>query len=202
MLVVVGGHSRKIGKTSVAEGIIRRLPARNWTAVKITQSGHGICGHDGRRGEWRPSPGRPYALSEEREPGEGDSARFLRAGARRAFWLRTEAGQLAAALPALRRILADSENALLESNSVMEYLRPDVYLMVLDFGSEDFKPSALRFMDRAGAFVIVDRGFNVPMWREVSRGLWDGKPHFPARPPDYVSEALADFVASAGSGAV
>ena len=34
-LVMVGGHSRNIGKTSVVEGIIRGLPEYNWTAAKI-----------------------------------------------------------------------------------------------------------------------------------------------------------------------
>ena len=42
-LVVVGGHSRNIGKTSVAAGLIAALPHYNWTAMKITQHGHGIC---------------------------------------------------------------------------------------------------------------------------------------------------------------
>ena len=37
MLVVVGGHSRNIGKTSVVSGLIRRLREYHWTALKITQ---------------------------------------------------------------------------------------------------------------------------------------------------------------------
>ena len=45
MLVVVGGHSRNIGKTSVAAGLIRHLRDRQWTALKITQYGHGVCSH-------------------------------------------------------------------------------------------------------------------------------------------------------------
>ena len=47
MLVVVGGHSRNIGKTSVVAGLIRKLRDRKWTAVKITQYGHGVCSHHG-----------------------------------------------------------------------------------------------------------------------------------------------------------
>ena len=48
MLVVVGGHSRNIGKTSVVAGIIRKLRGRQWTAVKITQYGHGVCSQQER----------------------------------------------------------------------------------------------------------------------------------------------------------
>ena len=43
MLVVVGGHSRDIGKTSVIAGLIRRTRARKWTALKITQYGNAVC---------------------------------------------------------------------------------------------------------------------------------------------------------------
>ena len=46
MLVVVGGHSRNIGKTSVTAGLIRKLRDRQWTALKITQYGNSICAKD------------------------------------------------------------------------------------------------------------------------------------------------------------
>ena len=47
-LIVVGGHSRSVGKTSVVAGIIAALPEMHWTAAKITQYGHGICSANGR----------------------------------------------------------------------------------------------------------------------------------------------------------
>ena len=43
MLVVVGGHSRNLGKTSVTAGLIRKLRDRQWTALKITQYGNSVC---------------------------------------------------------------------------------------------------------------------------------------------------------------
>jgi hypothetical protein len=48
MLVAVGGHSRNIGKTSVVASLIRALPQWNWTAMKITQFGHGVCSVSGK----------------------------------------------------------------------------------------------------------------------------------------------------------
>ena len=85
---------------------------------------------------------------------------------------------------------------IVESNSVMELVQPDVFLMLLDFSCEDFKPSSLRFLDRADAFVVIDRGINAPLWADVARGIWDGKPQFLVKPPRYVTRALADFVVS------
>ena len=46
-LIVIGGHSRSVGKTSVVAGITSALREFEWTAVKITQYGHGICSANG-----------------------------------------------------------------------------------------------------------------------------------------------------------
>ena len=97
----------------------------------------------------------------------------------------------------LRKILEQNENVIVESNSVLELVRPDLFLMVLDFGCRDFKASSLRFMDRAAAFVVIDRGIAVPLRENPARGLWDRKPRFAVAPPDYVNAALASFVRSA-----
>jgi len=196
MLVVVGGHSRNIGKTSLVAGLIRKLRDRRWTAIKITQYGHGICANKNEACGCEAEPEHPFALSEEYEPGATDSGRFLAAGAERSFWLRAPSGELARAAGTLRKILDQSENAIVESNSVVELVRPDVFLMLLDFSCQDFKASSMRFLDRADAFVVIDRGINAPLWQDVSRGLWDQKPQFLVKPPRYVTAAVSDFVKS------
>jgi len=181
MVVVVGGHTRNLGKTSVVAGIIRALPELEWTALKITP--HRT--HD-------PGDNRMYVLTEEYEAGDRDSARFLKAGAKRAFWLRAAGGELHAAAPAIKEILSLARNTIVESNSIMELLRPDLYLMVVDFARNDFKASALRFMERADAFVVVgDKPDSGPT-------EFKEKPRFSAQPPDYASGALAAFVRAGG----
>jgi len=193
MLVVVGGHARNLGKTSLVAGLIRKLRGLEWTAVKITQYGDGVCAHAGAC-RCEPAAGEAFALSEEYEPNRTDTGRYLAAGAARSFWLRTPAGELARAAGVIRKIVDHSRNAIVESNSIVELVRPDVFLMLLDFSCEDFKPSSLRCMDRADAFVVIDSGINEPLWQEVSRGMWDGKPRFPVKPPVYATPAVADFV--------
>ncbi len=196
MLVAVGGHSRNIGKTSVVAGLIRKLRDRNWTAVKITQYGHGVCSHRNESCGCEAEPDHPFALSEEYEPNKTDSGRFLAAGAVRSFWLRTPAGELRRAESTLRKILAQSENVIVESNSILDVTRPDLFLMLLDFSCEDFKASSMRHLDRADAFLLIDRGINAPLWADVARGIWDSKPQFLIQPPRYVTPAVCDFVKS------
>jgi hypothetical protein len=198
MLVVVGGHSRNIGKTSVVAGLIRRLRERHWVALKITQYGNSVCEHHagGNSCGCEPESGEPFALSEEYEANGTDTGRFLAAGAERSFWLRAPSGDLPRAAETVHKILRQGENVIVESNSVVELVQPDVFLMLLDFSCEDFKPSSLRFMDRADAFLVVDRGINAPLWADVAQGLWDRKPQFLVKPPRYVTAEVVEFVRS------
>ncbi|MEX2262611.1 MAG: hypothetical protein WD696_11705 [Bryobacteraceae bacterium] len=197
MLLVVGGHSRNIGKTSVVAGLVAALSDHDWTAVKITQTGHGVCSEAGTPCDCSVEYEHPFALSEETDIRSGaDSARYLAAGARRAFWLRTPMGGLGDALPALRSLLDSSRHAILESNSILQFLKPDLYLVVMDYGTKDFKDSALRYLDRADAAIIVKGKSWRPVWRGVSPRLWEDKPRFVVRPPHYVTGEIADFVLS------
>jgi hypothetical protein len=198
MLVVVGGHARNIGKTAVVAALIRRLRDRRWIALKITQYGNDVCSSHNTASACgcEPAGTEEISLTEEYQAGDTDSGRFLAAGAERSFWLRVPAGALPRAAAMVRKILAQGEHVIVESNSVLDLVTPHVFLMLLDFASEDFKPSSLRFMDRADAFVVIDRGINAPLWEEVARGMWDAKPRFLVKPPRYVTLDVVEFVKS------
>jgi len=192
-VIVVGGHSRSVGKTSVVAGLIAALPEMRWTAVKITQYGHGICSANGEACDCA-TDDHAWAITEERDcSGESDSSRFLVSGAVRSLWVRTRQGMLAEAMPRLRQELAKAENAILESNSVMRFLRPDLYLTVLDAANPDFKASAKEYLDRADAVVLHD-GPDSVAWKNVSLKPVAGKPVFRITPPPYVTQEMIEFV--------
>jgi hypothetical protein len=194
-IVVVGGHSRNIGKTSVVAGLIARLRDLNWTAFKITQYGHGFCTADGAPCDCQ-TDDHTIAISAERDPATGtDSARFLAAGAVKSLWVRTRQGMLAEAVPRIRKEIASAENAILESNSLIQFLQPDLYLTVLDYGTADFKESARLFLDRADAVLLRGSGAELaPHWSSVSLKLLEGKPRFVLGPSESLTEEIAEFV--------
>jgi hypothetical protein len=193
VLVVVGGHSRNIGKTSVAAGIISAIPQAEWTAVKITQHGHGICSEVGTPCDCAIETTHPFAITEEAGPGSTDSGRFKAAGAAHSYWLRTRAGELGHAMGEVRRLLAQSANTILESNSVLNFLRADLYLFVLDYAVRDVKDSARRFLKQADALVITGGAHSGSLPQVPERWL-SGKPVFPVNAPEYASSLLTDFV--------
>jgi hypothetical protein len=193
MLVVVGGHSRSVGKTSVVAGLIAALPEFRWTAMKITQYGHGVCSANGKPCECACDDS-SWAITEERDrSGESDSSRFLLSGAVRSLWVRTRQGMLEEAMPRIRQELAAAENAILESNSILRFVRPDLYISVLDAAKADFKPSAQQFLRRADAIVLHENGDPVA-WNNVGLQEIEAKPAFRIHPPPYVTPELVEFV--------
>lgn len=200
-IIVIGGHSRSVGKTSVVAGIVSALPEYKWLAIKVTQYGHGVCSANGEPCDCQPGADEhEWAVTEERDSsGESDTSRYLVAGAQRALWVRTRQGMLAQAMPRLRERIAEAErecdHVILESNSVMRFVHPELYLTVLDFGTADFKPSAKEMLDRADAVLLHEESRAlVPNWKDVSLKLLERKRVFPIRHGDYVTREITDFL--------
>jgi hypothetical protein len=195
-VIVIGGHSRSVGKTSVVAGIISALASFHWTAMKITQYGHGICSADGEACDCVTAD-HSLAVTEERDrSGESDTSRFLIAGADHSWWVRTQQGHLAEAMPRIRKILASTQNAIIESNSILRFVKPDLYLTVLDPQTPDFKASAQTFLDRADAVLLHSADSKQLAWQRVSLKPVTDRPTFTIHPPNYVTSEVIDFVRS------
>jgi hypothetical protein len=161
--------------------------------MKITQHGHNICSSNGQPCHCA-TEDHTWAISEEKDrAGLTDTSRFLAAGAERVWWVRSQQGRLAEALPRLRKILASSGNAILESNSIVKFLRPDLYLTVLDPDTTDFKPSAQEFLDRADA-VIMHSSKGTTNWQGVSLKPVSERLVFRIKAPEYVTNEIVAFV--------
>jgi hypothetical protein len=176
-------------------GLIAALPEFRWTAAKVTQYGHGVCSANGEPCDCATAD-HAWAITEERSvAGDTDTSRFLAAGAEKVFWVRTEQGRLAEAMPALRRRLEGAANVILESNSILKFLRPDLYLTILDPANPDFKTSAREFLDRADA-IIFHQSAAFPTWENVSLKPVANRATFTIAPPRYVTAEIVDFVRS------
>jgi hypothetical protein len=98
-------------------------------------------------------------------------------------------------MPALRKRLDQARNVIVESNSVLKFLRPDLYLTVLDPSTEDFKTSAREFLDRAGAVILHENSnAHAAAWQAVSLKPVANRPVFRIAPPPYVTPEIVDFV--------
>jgi hypothetical protein len=140
-IIVVGGSGRNVGKTSLVCGLIAALPEYRWAAVKITSHVHGE-----REAVW-----------EETATGEGtDTARFLAAGARRAFLVTAPEDDLPIAK--MWDALGSERNVIFESNRMLNALEPDLCIGVIGGSGSETKPSFEPFLQRADALVIGQDG--------------------------------------------
>lgn len=213
-VLVIGGHTRSIGKTQLVCDVVRAFPKVAWTAGKITQYGHGVCAQNGHDCDCAPDE-HISAFNWESHPQSGtDSARFLAAGARRSFWLRTKQGFLAEGLPLMRNALsatghtslnsqaagdahADPEDhpsaLILESNSLLQFLKPSLYFAVVDPSRGDFKDSARAALDRADAIVLrgpMNPASAEPAWLKLPAALLRLKPSVTQREGEPLPEPL------------
>jgi molybdopterin-guanine dinucleotide biosynthesis protein len=123
VIVVVGGQSRNVGKTSAVCEILRATKERAWIAMKISPHAHGVD---------LSAP----VLVESTAPDQTDSGRFFEAGAARSFWIRSGMDQFDEALKSV-----PVGNWIIESNSVVNRITPDVIVFMTDASIEDSKPS-------------------------------------------------------------
>ena len=223
-LIVVGGHTRSIGKTQLVCDVIRAFPLTDWIAGKITQYGHGVCARNGENCDCAPTE-HVCALDWETQSDTGtDTARFLQAGAKRSFWLRTKQGYLAEGLPLLREALnsvasgewlvaskgdltggargrppvGDKQAVIVESNSLMQFVKPSLYFAVIDPLKDDFKVSAQLALDRAQALVmrseIAADAPPAPLWMRLPEQLMREKPSVVQREGEKLPEPLWELV--------
>ena len=193
--LAIGGNSRNVGKTGLAVSMIEATRELQWTAVKVTQFGHGVCSRSGSPcGCAVTNPLCPYDMTTEdgRVP-TTDTARMLQAGAEEVLWVRVALGQLGAAMPAIHQRLDGKPNVLFESNSIVEFWEPDIYLSVLQFDLDDCKESAQRLAGRADAFVLPRSEQSEPNWPGFDSGILEQRPIFAVEAPSYCTRAIVDF---------
>ncbi|HET9742860.1 MAG TPA: hypothetical protein VFQ00_08925 [Terriglobales bacterium] len=162
-MIVVGGQHRKIGKTALVTSILHDFPHLRWQAVKFTSHRHDpqACEQVFRENGfsvWRQS--RAAAKNFTRsgvslQSHVPDTARYLAAGAAAAFLVQYETRALEPACHWLRTQIPNSEPVIAEATSAAEFLVPDLFLMILDPSSEDFKSSAAQLLSRTDACVLA-----------------------------------------------
>lgn len=187
--IVIGGHSRNVGKTSIAEGLIRAFPTYPWTAIKISSHLHPnvpIAGRAGQRGGCG-------IYEETNRDGASDTSRFLAAGAAHSYWMQMQSEQSEDALQLLLPIIHSNPFVMIESNQILQLIQPDLFIMVLRYDVGEFKDSARRILQRANAALIVGSDATPPPWEGINDILL-GIPRFVTPDPLKIPAELVDFV--------
>jgi hypothetical protein len=165
-LIVVGGQTKHVGKTTLVCEIIRRFASARWTAAKITSHSH-------QPQECAPiASGTGWTIWEQTaSDAQVDTARYLKAGAVRSLLVSAESESLASACAALKAEFPANENAIVESTAGAEVLAPDLFLLVVNPESQEFKSSANQQLARAHAIVVNSPVQRISVVESVERAL-------------------------------
>jgi len=179
-IIVVGGSSKGVGKTTLVCGLIAALDSLRWTAVKITTDAH---------------EGLPPVCEEKSAGPETDTARYLAAGAERAFLLTVPPQcDLGEALNEFWPLIGRAANLIFESNRVAGHVSADVCLLVQgDPCADESKPSFFRAAKFADA--LVAQGDDDLMVADAMK--WEGPPRGPIfnlKQLDRISEEMKSWL--------
>lgn len=154
-IITVSGSKSGVGKTRVVEVLLRAL--KGWSALKITVA------H--REGECPVRKGCHTCdeldsgfsiVSNKRiiEVKGKDTARFKLAGARKVLWLKSKPEALKAGLKKAVSLFKKAKGLIIESNSALKYIKPDLALFVKNKNSL-LKPSAREIINKIDLTVTL-----------------------------------------------
>lgn len=172
VILAIGSHSRKIGKTSILCAIIRGMPELRWSAVKISSNRTGASGGF-------------ECFEETASSRDRDTGRYLDAGASDAHWLRATDERMESAAAYVQALAGNDRHLIVESNRIVEHVRPDIYALALDFQIRDFKDSTRRLFARADAYLLVQSPATQPQWEDIPVERIRTGLVYEVAPPDY-----------------
>ncbi len=134
-MLIAGGSSRNVGKTSVCLRLIERYAKlTDIVALKVTRVYPGEEEYHGNHGEMLTGNG--FRITEETHGNSlKDTARMLRAGAKRAFYIETTEEALQEAFQAFTLLAGTSSAFVCESRSLRKIVKPGVFVLIRQAGT-------------------------------------------------------------------
>jgi len=152
-MLIIGGNARNIGKTTLACRIIKEFSDHHdIIGLKIVTHRKGDENYHGTKEKELTDE---FKIFEEKNAGiPKDTARMLRAGAKKVFMIRTKEQFLKEAINKFFSMINSSNIFVCESNSLNNIIKAGVYLMVKSPYVENEKQSA-RKLEKIADMVIL-----------------------------------------------
>jgi molybdopterin-guanine dinucleotide biosynthesis protein len=148
-VVAISGFSSNVGKTTLMCELLRRLPG--WEAIKLTRGHYRSCGRDPAgccvSDLLRDEPVIRSGREANYQVGK-DTGLFWDAGASNVHWVIVKDDQVEQGIKnALARV--ETDGVLIEGNSFLDYVTPDLSVMCVRSDGGKVKPSARRALPKS-----------------------------------------------------
>lgn len=184
--LVVGGHSRGVGKTALVVECLRTLDWPSVVTVKVSAHRHGIDA---------------LTVEDRARSPHTSTGRCLGAGAAQAFLCRCPDDRLAEAVALVRALRADGHDVIVESNRLAALVEASLRFFVVSGSIHDWKASSDACLAAADAVVTSAGTRGLPDRVRTAVGAAGGPEMF-AFSADWRVPGLAGWVRSrlAGQG--
>lgn len=179
-ILIVGGTGRNIGKSTFAELLIKKFSAKNEIiALKTSML---LPGEEYLHGNHKTAnPDEYFIIEEKAKDTNKDSSRFLRAGAKKSYFLSIGSKSTSKAFKDFLGKIPDESLIIAESNVLNEVVNPGIFVMIVDY--ENMKPSAKKLIDMADMIVPAKNQTEFLKAADLikikaSRFIINGKPEF------------------------
>ncbi len=157
VIIGIGGAHSGSGKTTYASLLLRKLPG--WGAIKYTKTELYTSLTDDKE-----------LLLEDGK----DTRRMLDAGAERALWVQSPPSEIGEVLRVAVDRLSDLKGIVVEGNSAIEFLSPDIIIFILGSDPERIKKGAKGILRRADIIVLeAEIPENLPEGAKIFRKVSD-----------------------------
>lgn len=134
-ILLIAGSGQNVGKTTLACQILQNEKARKPIAIKITPHFHKTT-----KGLVEIQKGENWVIFEETDKTtHKDSSLYLQSGAVKSYLILAEDSGLKAAFSELLKILPKEKPVIVESASLIEIVKPGLFLVVLREGDQKNK---------------------------------------------------------------
>ena len=148
-IIAFSGFSSNVGKTTLVCEVLRRLPG--WEAIKLTRGHYRSCGRDPAgccvSDLIRDEPVIRSGREANYETGK-DTGLFWDAGAANVHWVIVKDDQVERGITEALA-LVKAEGVVIEGNSFLEYVTPDLAVMCARAEGGQIKPSARRALSKS-----------------------------------------------------
>ncbi|MFO0751871.1 MAG: hypothetical protein U0411_00915 [Thermodesulfovibrionales bacterium] len=184
-LLGIGGAHSGTGKTTVASALLRHLTGKGGgpSAGSRPPSGEAPSASPAHR-PLPPLPGRWGAIKYTRtslytsvvdDPGilsqkDKDTALLLAAGAEEVLWVQSPPEELHEVLPQAVERLSFLDGIVIEGNSAIEFLKPDIVLFIVSVSGKTMKSSAHEILHHADIVVIPESRYERASHRVQDEG--------------------------------
>ena len=149
-LLAVGATNRNLGKTEFICQLIKEFRHESIIALKIKTF---YPGDEQSHGKGSGFSGDYLVRKENDKNGLDDSKRFLKAGASSVYYIKSRIQDLEKAINEVKSKFPDSQLFIAESNSLLKFYRPGIFIMIQGPNIADYKPSSLEFVDRVDRII-------------------------------------------------